>query len=249
MKLLQPLLVENRTGDMLMKKILSLLLILAMLTVAMVSCKKDEPTETPVTPDPPAQETRYTITAEEWAAVCALTNFTATQAGSAVYTSGDVTETEETFAEFKYTATVNYRNVQEAGDPIYEEYYALIDGRILNIRLLGTGAFEADVTDRTELDNFAEAFEFDGVTFDTLTYNAEAKAYVDAEGAVKVLFTDSFSMMVIQNQKVRNQLRAALSVCLKKEVGESALTIELTEAQLPDDDGDLMLDQIIQNTR
>ena len=80
-------------------------------------------------------------------------------------------------------------------------------------------------------------------------YLKQAKAYVDAEGAVKVLFTDSFSMMVIQNQKVRNQLRAALSVCLKKEVGESALTIELTEAQLPDDDGDLMLDQIIQNTR
>ena len=161
-----------------MKKILSLLLILAMLTVAMVSCKKDEPTETPVTPDPPVQETRYTITAEEWAAVCALTNFTATQAGSAVYTSGDVTETEETFAEYKYTATATYHKVQETGDPIYEEYYALIDGRILNIRLLSSGAFEADVTDRTELDNFAEAFEFDGVTFDTLTYNAEAKAYV-----------------------------------------------------------------------
>ena len=80
-------------------------------------------------------------------------------------------------------------------------------------------------------------------------YLKQAKAYVDAEGTVKVLFTDSFSMMMIQNQKVRNQLRAALSVCLKKEVSESALTIELTEAQLPDDDGDLMLDQIIQNTR
>ena len=161
-----------------MKKLLSFILILAMLTVAMLSCKKDDTIEDPAqTPTNPPEETRYTITAEEWAAVCALTNFTATQAGSAVYTSGDVTDTEETFAEYKYTATVNYRNVQESGDPTYEEYYALIDGRILNIRLLGTGEFEADVTDRTELDNFAEAFEFDGVTFDTLTYNAEAKAY------------------------------------------------------------------------
>ena len=161
-----------------MKKLLSFILILAMLTVAMVSCKKDDPTEDPATNNPPAQETRYTITAEEWAAVCALTNFTATQAGSAVYTSDGVTDTEETFAEYKYTATATYHKVQETGDPIYEEYYALIDGRILNIRLLSSGAFEADVTDRTELDNFAEAFEFDGVTFDTLTYNAEAKAYV-----------------------------------------------------------------------
>ena len=59
-----------------MKKILSLILILAMLTLAMVSCNKDDPTEDPATNNPPAQ-TRYTITAEEWAAVLTLKNYTA----------------------------------------------------------------------------------------------------------------------------------------------------------------------------
>ena len=104
---------------MLMKKILSLLLILAMLTVAMVSCKKDEPTQDPT---PPAQETRYTITAEEWAAVLTLKNYTAeiTNSQTQILNGGEP-EVESSTGLTKSTDTVCYEE-QRDGDDVYKTY-------------------------------------------------------------------------------------------------------------------------------
>ena len=71
-----------------MKKLLSLFLVLAMLTLAMVSCKNDDPTEDPTTNNPPAQ-TRYTITAEEWETFCTMRNYTMTSDTNYTQTYGD----------------------------------------------------------------------------------------------------------------------------------------------------------------
>ena len=80
-------------------------------------------------------------------------------------------------------------------------------------------------------------------------YLKQAKAYTDQDGNIKVLFTNWFSQNMVSKGNIPDRLRAALSVCLKREIREDALTIALTEAQLPEDDGDLMLDQIIQNAK
>ena len=79
------------------------------------------------------------------------------------------------------------------------------------------------------------------------SYLKQTKAYVDADGNIKVLVSDFFTMMMIKERGIREQVRAALSVCLKREISESALTIEEVKEALPEDDGDLLLDQIIKN--
>lgn len=80
------------------------------------------------------------------------------------------------------------------------------------------------------------------------SYLKKTKAYVDGDGTIRILVSDSFTMMMISGQKgLRNSVRAALSVCLGREVNDAGLTIEETATELPEDDGDLMLDQIIKN--
>ena len=79
------------------------------------------------------------------------------------------------------------------------------------------------------------------------SYLKQTKAYVDADGNIKVLVSDFFTMMMIKERGIREQVRAALSVCLKREISESALTIEEVKEALPENDGDLLLDQIIKN--
>lgn len=86
------------------------------------------------------------------------------------------------------------------------------------------------------------------VTPSSASYLKQAKAYVDGEGSIRILVSDPFTMMMISGQKgLRDSVRAALSVCLKREISDGSLTIEQTAAELPDDDGDLMLDEIIKN--
>ena len=79
------------------------------------------------------------------------------------------------------------------------------------------------------------------------SYLKQTKAYLDVDGNIRVLVSDPFTMMMIQERELRDQVRAALSVCLKREISASGLTIEEVKAELPTDDGDLLLDQIIRN--
>ena len=81
------------------------------------------------------------------------------------------------------------------------------------------------------------------------SYLKQTKAYTDADGNVRVLVPDPFTMMMIDTQKMRDNVRAALSICLKREVVESAITFECTDSALPDDEEDLLIDQIIENAK
>ena len=78
-------------------------------------------------------------------------------------------------------------------------------------------------------------------------YLKQAKAYVDGEGNIKVMAPDFFVMSIIDDKGVKDSLRAALSVCLKREIGERMLSVEFTGQELPEEDEDLLLDQIIKN--
>ena len=79
------------------------------------------------------------------------------------------------------------------------------------------------------------------------SYLKQAKAYADPDGNIRILVPDPFTLMMIQRGDIRNQVRAALSVCLKREISEAALIIEGATTDLPTDDGDLLLDEIIKN--
>ena len=81
------------------------------------------------------------------------------------------------------------------------------------------------------------------------SYLKQTKAYSDADGNVHVMVPDAFTMMMVDTRKTKDTVRAALSICLKREVSESALTFERTESALPDDEEDLIIDQIIQNAQ
>ena len=72
------------------------------------------------------------------------------------------------------------------------------------------------------------------------------KAYSDPDGNIHILVPDSFTMMMIDKRETRDQVRAALSICLKKEIGEKAIAFECVASGLPENEEDLILDQIIQ---
>jgi hypothetical protein len=154
-----------------MKKILAVILLVAMLAVAMVSCNKPEEPTTP-----PAAETRTTITAEEWAAVCALENYTYTQKGTSVYTMEGQTETVESTATSMRTANATYYKSVEEGDPDYESYEVVEDG-VCYVLPVSEGVVTDVWTSEDELSNLSEDLDFEGATFESLVYNAETKAY------------------------------------------------------------------------
>lgn len=81
------------------------------------------------------------------------------------------------------------------------------------------------------------------------SYLKQTKAYTDGDGNVHVVASDPFTMMMIERGSTRDHVRAALAICLKREIGERALIFERTESALPDDEEDLMIDQIIQNAQ
>lgn len=158
-----------------MKKILSLILILAMLTLAMVSCNKDDPTEDPATNNPPAQ-TRYTITAEEWAAVLTLKNYTAaiTTSQKQIIDGGEP-EVESITGTTKSTDTVCYEE-QRDGEDVYSSYTVVENGKNYHMSENDDGTFDV-YTAEYGIDSLAEYYTFETVTFTDLTYNAETKAY------------------------------------------------------------------------
>ncbi len=83
----------------------------------------------------------------------------------------------------------------------------------------------------------------------TASYLKQTKAYTDSEGGVHILVPDPFTMMMVDKDTVRSNVRAALSICLKREVADSALAFDRVASTLPDDEGDVLIDQIIQNAK
>lgn len=202
-----------------MKKILSLLLILAMLTVAMVSCKKDEPTQDPT---PPAQETRYTITAEEWAAVLTLKNYTAeiTNSQTQILNGGEP-EVESSTGLTKSTDTVCYEE-QRDGDDVYKTYMVVENGKNYHMSENDDGTFDV-YTAKYGIDSLAEYYTFETITFADLTYNAETKAYTFSVTNDEVEMTAQYSIW-FENGKVV-KLEAVASREMSYGEGENAMSV------------------------
>ena len=184
-----------------MKKLLSLILILAMLTVAMVSCNKEDPTEDPAPDNPPVQ-TRYTITAEEWASTCALTNFSLDYVTVQSGTMGGETFTSTMTVQVKSTANVSYSlyvsspATPESEPETNESYCVLEDGVMYYLQMKGTEVDRVSAREGEEMDTLAYSMDFEDVTFADLTYNEATKSYVwtysENEEGVSVSMTYSF---------------------------------------------------------
>ena len=158
-----------------MKKILSIVLIMAMLCLAMVSCnKKDDPTEDP-TPNPPAA-TRYTITESEWTAMCEMVNYTLELTGTQTQSVGGETETNTYGIFTKSTATATYEKYTEVDD-VDEYYYVIEDGVGYDLIMEGTAVTNVYRDTEPEIDNFGSNMGFDEVAFADLTYNEATKSY------------------------------------------------------------------------
>ena len=77
------------------------------------------------------------------------------------------------------------------------------------------------------------------------SYLKQTKAFVSGDG-IKVYVPDSFTLMMIDGSGAKDSLRAALSMCLKREVKDSQLKFELSPGNLPEDN-DSALDELMQN--
>ena len=149
-----------------MKKIISIVLLMAMLCLAMVSCKKD---------NPPA-ETRYTITADEWAALLTLKNYTA-ESKNEITTSinGGEPESETSTGIIKSTETVWYSE-DRGGEDVYKRYTVVEGDKIYSVRENDDGTFWAYTTENG-IDTFAKWYTLDEVKFEDLVYNESTKSY------------------------------------------------------------------------
>ena len=76
----------------------------------------------------------------------------------------------------------------------------------------------------------------------TAAYLKQARAFVVGD-TIKVYVSDSFCLMMIEGSK--DMLRAALSMCLKREVKDSQVVFELAEGDMPD--ADEALDSLMNN--
>ena len=77
------------------------------------------------------------------------------------------------------------------------------------------------------------------------SYLRQTRAFVADGEMIKVFVPDSFTMMMIDGSGAKDLVRAALSMCLKREVGDAQLAFEAKPADLPDEID--ALDGIIQN--
>ena len=68
---------------------------------------------------------------------------------------------------------------------------------------------------------------------------------VDGEN-IKIYVPDPFTMMMIDGSGAKDLVRAALSMCLKREVRDAQLAFEAKPNDLPDDVD--ALDEIIKNS-
>ncbi len=79
------------------------------------------------------------------------------------------------------------------------------------------------------------------------SYLRQTRAFVADSGIVKIFVPDSFTMMMIDGSGAKDSLRAALSMCLKREVGDSQLIFELAPKDLKEM-SDEALERMIKNT-
>ena len=77
------------------------------------------------------------------------------------------------------------------------------------------------------------------------SYLKQTRAFIVGDG-IKVYVPDSFTLMMIDGSGAKDSLRAALSMCLKREVKDAQLTFELAPNNLPEDN-DEALDELMQN--
>ena len=79
------------------------------------------------------------------------------------------------------------------------------------------------------------------------SYLRQTRAFVAEDGSVKILVPDSFTLMMIDGSGAKDSLRAALSMSLKREVGDSQLVFELAPKDLREM-SDEALERMIKNT-
>lgn len=78
------------------------------------------------------------------------------------------------------------------------------------------------------------------------SYLKQTRAFIVDGEAIKVYVPDSFTLMMIDGSGAKDSLRAALSMCLKREVKDAQLSFELAPNNLPEDD-DTALDALMEN--
>lgn len=164
-----------------MKKIIALILVAIMLTFALASCDILEslmPKQ-----DPPA-ETRYTITAEEWAALDSELNYTVVSTGTSTVSYGTETHKNNISETFKSTANDKYeliKNLDEIAEKesSTEHYYTTKDGvRYILTYYENMGewkGYEYEDDSSSILDYLVGGEE---IKFEDLVYDADNKAYV-----------------------------------------------------------------------
>ena len=172
-----------------------------MLTLAMVSCNKDDPAEEPTTNNPPAQ-TRYTVTAEEWTSTCALTNYTLDYVTVQNGTMGGQTFTSTMTVQVKSTADISYNlyvsspETPDSEPETNESYCVLEDGVMYYLQMKGTEVEHVSAREDEEMPTLAHSMDFEDVTFADLTYNEANKSYVwtysESEDGVSISMTYSF---------------------------------------------------------
>ncbi len=79
----------------------------------------------------------------------------------------------------------------------------------------------------------------------TSSYLKQAKAYMAEDGSITVYVLDPFTLSMVDNPETRKAIRAALSICLKREIMENQLRIEFSPQPLPEDEGDYNIDDIL----
>ena len=161
-----------------MKKIISLVIIAAMMVFALASCGGSKKGDDDKGDD---KVVRYTITAEEWAALENIKNFTLEMSGTSSYTMGEESMNSTNSRTLKSTETAMYEKYESTdGEEEYtSETYSVIKD---DVRYeLDQGEDEKWYASEYdwEVDSLLECVT-DGtdVTFEDLTYNEEKKAYV-----------------------------------------------------------------------
>ena len=79
------------------------------------------------------------------------------------------------------------------------------------------------------------------------SYLRQTRAFVADNGMVKILVPDSFTLMMIDGSGAKDSLRAALSISLKRDVGDSQLVFELAPKDLREM-SDEALERMIKNS-
>ena len=76
-------------------------------------------------------------------------------------------------------------------------------------------------------------------------YLKQTKAYVEEDGSITICMTDPFTMLMVDKPDVRAAVRAALSICLRREVTERELHVKLSDKPLSENDQAVEIDEIL----